>query len=62
MPSPRPSTKMAIGSFLSALSYLLLVAAAAQADLATASWLWLLAYFVVITIGELICRRPPWRW
>jgi proton-dependent oligopeptide transporter, POT family len=50
---PTTVTKMAIGCFLNALSYILLVAAAAQADLGKASWLWLLAYFVVITIGEL---------
>jgi POT family proton-dependent oligopeptide transporter len=50
-----PSTvaKMAIGCFLNAAAYLVMVAAAAQAGSAQASWLWLFAYFVVITVGEL---------
>ncbi len=50
-----PSTvaKMAIGCFLNAAAYLVMVAAAAQAGGAPASWLWLFAYFVVITVGEL---------
>jgi POT family proton-dependent oligopeptide transporter len=50
-----PSTvaKMAIGCFLNAAAYLVMVAAAAQAGGGQASWLWLLGYFVVITVGEL---------
>jgi POT family proton-dependent oligopeptide transporter len=50
-----PSTvaKMAIGCFLNAAAYLVMVAAAWTAGGAPASWLWLLGYFVVITIGEL---------
>ena len=50
-----PSTvaKMAIGCFLAALAYLLLVAAAFFSGGAQASWLWLFVYFVVLTIGEL---------
>jgi len=50
-----PSTvnKMALGCFGVALSYLILVVAAWQAGGGKASWLWLFAYFVVITIGEL---------
>ncbi|MGC1695889.1 MAG: peptide MFS transporter [Pseudolabrys sp.] len=50
-----PSTvaKMAIGCFLAALAYLLLVAAAFLSSGAQASWLWLFVYFVVLTIGEL---------
>ena len=50
-----PSTvaKMALGCFGVALSYLVMVAAALSADGGKASWLWLAAYFVVITIGEL---------
>src|SRR5262249_59323153 len=44
---------MAIGCFLNAASYLILFAAAWQSADAKASWLWLLAYFIVITIGEL---------
>jgi POT family proton-dependent oligopeptide transporter len=50
-----PSTvaKMAIGCLLSALAYLVMVAAAAQAGEGQVSWLWLLCYFVAITVGEL---------
>jgi POT family proton-dependent oligopeptide transporter len=50
-----PSTvaKMAIGCFLNAAAYLVMVAAAWYAGGAQASWLWLFAYFVVITVGEL---------
>ena len=50
---PTTVTKMAIGCFFNALSYLVLVVAAVQAADGKASWLWLLAYFVVITVGEL---------
>jgi POT family proton-dependent oligopeptide transporter len=50
-----PSTvaKMAIGCFLAALAYLILVAAAHLSASAQASWLWLFAYFFVLTVGEL---------
>jgi len=50
-----PSTvaKMAFGCFGVAAAYLILVAAAFSADGGKASWLWLTAYFVVLTIGEL---------
>jgi proton-dependent oligopeptide transporter, POT family len=51
-----PSTvvKMAIGCFGVALANLIMVGAAWQsAGAPDASWLWLLAYFVVITLGEL---------
>ena len=50
-----PSTvaKMAIGCFLNAAAYLVMVAAAWYASGAQSSWLWLFAYFVVITVGEL---------
>jgi POT family proton-dependent oligopeptide transporter len=51
-----PSTvvKMAIGCFGVALANLIMVGAAWQsAGAPDASWLWLLAYFAVITIGEL---------
>ncbi len=49
-----PSTvmKMAIGLFLNAAAYLVLVAAAHFAG-GQASWLWLFGYFVVLTVGEL---------
>jgi len=50
-----PSTpmKLAIGCLLSALAYLIMVAAAWNAGGAKASWLWLFAYFAVLTVGEL---------
>ena len=50
-----PSTvaKMAIGCFLAALAYLLMVAAALVSGGAQASWLWLFVYFAILTIGEL---------
>ena len=50
---PSTVTKMALGCFGVALAYLILVAAAWAAQGDTASWLWLFAYFVVITLGEL---------
>jgi POT family proton-dependent oligopeptide transporter len=50
-----PSTvaKMAIGCLLNAAAYLVMVAAAWTADGTQSSWLWLFAFFVVITVGEL---------
>jgi POT family proton-dependent oligopeptide transporter len=50
-----PSTvaKMAIGCFLNAAAYLVMIAAAWRAGTGQASWLWLFFYFVVITVGEL---------
>jgi POT family proton-dependent oligopeptide transporter len=55
MRDAEPSTvsKMALGCFLNAAAYLILVAAALYAGGSKASWLWLTGYFVVITIGEL---------
>jgi proton-dependent oligopeptide transporter, POT family len=50
---PTTVTKMALGCFGVALSYLIMVGAAWSAGGDSASWLWLFAYFVVITIGEL---------
>jgi proton-dependent oligopeptide transporter, POT family len=51
---PSTVTKMAMGCFGVALSYLVMVAAAYDAGAAgKASWLWLFAYFAIITIGEL---------
>jgi POT family proton-dependent oligopeptide transporter len=50
---PSTVTKMAIGCFLNAAAYLVLVFAARHAGADKASWLWLLAYFVVLTVGEL---------
>ena len=50
-----PSTvvKMALGCLGVALANLIMVAAAWVASGDEASWLWLLGYFIVITIGEL---------
>jgi POT family proton-dependent oligopeptide transporter len=51
---PSTVTKMALGCFGVALANVIMVGAVWQSDGAPqASWLWLLAYFVVITIGEL---------
>jgi POT family proton-dependent oligopeptide transporter len=50
-----PSTvaKLGLGYAGIAASYLVMAAAAFQAGGGNASWLWLLAFFVVITVGEL---------
>jgi POT family proton-dependent oligopeptide transporter len=50
-----PSTvaKMALGCFCVALANLVMVLAAWQAGAGKASWLWLLPYFAIVTIGEL---------
>jgi POT family proton-dependent oligopeptide transporter len=50
-----PSTvvKMSFGCFLCALSYVIMAGAAWHAEGDEASWLWLFAFFVVITVGEL---------
>jgi len=50
---PSTVTKMAFGCFGVALANLILLAAAFYAGGGKASWLWLTAYFVVLTIGEL---------
>jgi proton-dependent oligopeptide transporter, POT family len=51
---PSTVTKMAMGCFGVAVSYLVMVAAAYDAGAAgKASWLWLLVFFAIITIGEL---------
>ena len=50
---PATVTKMALGCFGVAISYLIMAAASWQAGADKASWLWLFAYFVIITIGEL---------
>jgi proton-dependent oligopeptide transporter, POT family len=50
-----PSTvmKMAIGCVLNAVSYLVLALAAWIAGGGQSSWLWVFAYFIIITVGEL---------
>jgi POT family proton-dependent oligopeptide transporter len=50
---PSTTMKLAIGCFLTALAYLVMALAAWNAGAGKVSWVWLLAYFVVITIGEL---------
>jgi POT family proton-dependent oligopeptide transporter len=50
---PSTITKMALGCFGVALSYLIMVGAAWVAQGDEASWWWLLAFFIVITVGEL---------
>src|SRR5262252_4386081 len=60
---PSTITKMALGCFGVCAAYLIMVAAAVHAgggwsggatgEAGKASWLWLFAYFVVITLGEL---------
>ncbi len=51
--APSTITKMALGCFAVALAYLIMVGAAWVAQGDEASWWWLLAFFVVLTIGEL---------
>jgi POT family proton-dependent oligopeptide transporter len=50
---PSSVAKMAYGCFGVALANLIMVAAALAAGGGKASWLWLAAYFVVVTVGEL---------
>jgi POT family proton-dependent oligopeptide transporter len=50
---PSTISKMALGCGGLALSYLVMAAAAWHAGAGQASWLWLFAYFVIVTIGEL---------
>jgi POT family proton-dependent oligopeptide transporter len=63
-----PSTvmKMAIGLFLNAASWLIMLAAAHAAgsgqEHGQASWLWLFAFFVVITTGELYLSPTSLSW
>jgi POT family proton-dependent oligopeptide transporter len=50
---PSTISKMALGCFALALAYLIMVGAAWVAQGDEASWWWLLAYFIVLTVGEL---------
>ncbi len=50
---PATATKLAIGCLINSLAYLIMVAAALSSAGEKASWLWLLLYFAVITVGEL---------
>jgi len=58
-----PSTvaKLAIGLFLNAASWIVLFAAARVTG-GQASWLWLFAYFVVLTVGELYLSPTSLSW
>jgi POT family proton-dependent oligopeptide transporter len=48
-----PVQKMAAGALIVGVAYLLLAAASAWAGEGQASWLWLAAFFVIFTLGEL---------
>ncbi len=50
---PSTVTKMALGCFGVTAAYLIMALAALRAGGGEASWLWLLGFFVVITLGEL---------
>ena len=50
---PATATKLAIGCLINSLAYLIMVAAALISAGEKTTWLWLLAYFAVITVGEL---------
>jgi POT family proton-dependent oligopeptide transporter len=50
---PATVVKLAIGCLLNAAAFLIMAAAAGVAGNGQASWLWLFAFFVVLTIGEL---------
>jgi POT family proton-dependent oligopeptide transporter len=50
---PSTVTKMALGLFLLAASYVVMAFAAMVAPHGGASWLWLFAFFALITLGEL---------
>ncbi len=50
---PSTITKMALGCFGVTAAYLIMALAAVAADGGKASWLWLLGFFFVITLGEL---------
>ena len=50
---PSTVTKMALGLFLLAASYVIMSGAAYMSPGGNASWLWLFAFFIVITLGEL---------
>ena len=50
---PSTVTKMALGLFMLALSYIVMAGAAYVSPQGGASWLWLLVFFALITLGEL---------
>ncbi len=52
--NPRPFLKMAVGAGITALSFFLLAAVSAWcgAHGTRASWLWIVAFFIVLAFGE----------
>lgn len=50
---PSPMTRMAIGALLVAAAYLMLGLAEAMSGAELTSWLWLVAFFIIFTFGEL---------
>ncbi|WP_058836635.1 peptide MFS transporter [Luteimonas abyssi] len=48
-----PALRMAIGAAIVAVAYLVLAAVAAVAGDARVGWVWLLAFFAILTLGEL---------
>jgi len=50
---PATVVKLAIGCVLNAVAFLIMAAAAGLTGEGQANWLWLFAFFVVLTIGEL---------
>lgn len=50
---PSPMTRMAVGALLVAAAYLLLGLAEASSGDARTPWLWLVAFFLIFTFGEL---------
>lgn len=48
-----PATRMAIGALVVAVAYVLLAAVTALAGDARVGWAWLVAFFVILTFGEL---------
>src|SRR3546814_2583463 len=48
-----PATRMAIGALVVAVAYVLLAAVTALAGDTRVSWAWLVAFFVILTFGEL---------
>ena len=48
-----PAMRMAIGALIVASAYLLLAVVAATSGDARASWIWLVAFFAILTFGEL---------
>lgn len=48
-----PARRMTIGALIVAAAYLLLSAVASESGAERASWLWLVLFFVILTLGEL---------